>query len=94
VAIKAIDVALEQPLPCVVRPRFRAMRSPKESTPKLLVFKKGSSVFLGSKMVVVLSVVSDSNTRITIIQQSWALFDWGRGKRAGHKMLAGLDAKS
>jgi type IV secretory pathway TrbF-like protein len=67
-----------------------------ESTPKLLVFKKGASAFSwGSKMVVVLSVVSDSETRITITsKQSWALLDWGRGKRAGHKLLVGVDAKS
>jgi hypothetical protein len=66
-----------------------------ESTPKLLVFKKGASGYSwGSKMVVALGAVSPGETRITITsKESWALLDWGRGKRAAHKLLDGVAAK-
>ena len=67
-----------------------------ESTPQMLVFKKGSSAFSwGSRMVVALSVVSPGETRITVTsRQSRALVDWGRSKRAAQRLLDGVGAKS
>jgi hypothetical protein len=67
-----------------------------ESTPKLLVFKKDSSAYSwGSRMVVELSSVTESQTLITITRkESRALLDWGRSKRAAHKLLDGVGAKA
>ena len=46
-------------------------------------------------MVVSLSAVSDSETLIMITpKETRALLDWGRGKRAAHRLLAGIDAKT
>ena len=65
-----------------------------ESAPKLLVFKKGSSAYSwGSRMVVALGAVSESETRITITCKESGLLDLGRGKRTAHKLLDGVGAQ-
>jgi hypothetical protein len=66
-----------------------------ESTPKLLVFKKGASAFSwGSQLSVAFHVVSETETGVTITaDETWAIFDWGRGTRAARKLLGALGAK-
>ena len=66
-----------------------------QSTPKLLVFKKGTSAFSwGSQLSVAFHVVSETETGVTITaDETWAIFDWGRGTRAARKLLGALGAK-
>jgi hypothetical protein len=66
-----------------------------QSTPKLLVFKKGASAFSwGSQLTVAFHVVSETETGMTITaDETWAIFDWGRGTRAARKLLDTLGAK-
>ena len=66
-----------------------------QSTPKLLVFKKGTSAFSwGSQLSVAFHVVSETQTGVTITaDETWAIFDWGRYSRAARKLLAALGAK-
>ena len=66
-----------------------------ESGPSSLVFKKGASALSwGSKLTVSLAAHSPTETRLTVTtHETWALADWGRGKRAAHRLLDALGAK-
>ena len=63
--------------------------------PTRLVFSKGMTlVSWGSKMTVDFQRTSATSTRLTITtSETFALTDWGRGKRAAQKLLDALGAK-
>jgi hypothetical protein len=65
-----------------------------ESSPDTLVFKKGVSLLSwGSKLTVELSVAGPSETRLTVTSdETFALTDWGRGKRSAQRLLEGIGA--
>ncbi len=62
--------------------------------PVLLVFKKGVSAFSwGSELKVNLKSESPSSTALTISTgESFAIYDWGRGARAAHRLLDAVGA--
>ena len=64
------------------------------SGPNQLVFKKGASlVSWGSEFTVRFEAVGSSETRLAIgTDETYAVTDWGRGKRATHQLLDELGA--
>jgi hypothetical protein len=60
----------------------------------VLIFKKGASALSwGSQLTVELESASPSHTRLTVsTAETWAIADWGRGKRAAHRLLDALGA--
>ncbi len=66
-----------------------------QSSTGMLVFKKGISAFSwGSAIWVQLEASSPSQTRLSIsTAERAAITDWGRGKRAAHRLLAVLGAR-
>jgi hypothetical protein len=67
-----------------------------ESTDDTLVLKKGTSAFSwGSKLIVHLAATAPSTTRLTIsTHETFALIDWGRGRRAAQRLLDGIGART
>ena len=65
-----------------------------ESTPHLLEFKKGPSLFSwGSQLHVEVTAGGPAETGITITtSETWGLADWGRGKRSAVNLLEGVGA--
>jgi hypothetical protein len=65
-----------------------------ESTPYLLVFKKGVALFsLGSQLTVRFEVAAPSETRLTIsTSETLPLTDRARGARAARRLLEALGA--
>jgi hypothetical protein len=65
-----------------------------QDEPNVLVFKKGASAFSwGSQLTVELESASPSQTRLTVsTAETWAITDWGRGKRAANRLLDALGA--
>ena len=65
-----------------------------QSGPNTLVFKKGASAWSwGSQLDVELQASSPSATSLTLsTRESWALTDWGKGKRAAQRLLDALGA--
>jgi hypothetical protein len=48
---------------------------------------------VGSQLTVELESASPSQTRLTVsTAETWAITDWGRGKRAAHRLLDALGA--
>ena len=66
-----------------------------ESHDDSLVFKKGVKAFSwGSKITVQLQASSERETRLTLTTgETFALTDWGRGRRAATRLLEGLGAR-
>jgi hypothetical protein len=64
------------------------------SGPGTLVFTRGMSAFSwGSTLTVGIESTSPSATHLTITTgETFALFDWGRGKREAHRLLAAAGA--
>ena len=62
--------------------------------PTRLVFSKGMTlVSWGSKLIVDFQRTSPTSMRLTITtSETFALSDWGRGKRAAQKLLDALGA--
>ena len=60
--------------------------------PSVLVFKKGASLWSwGSQVSFELAPASPSSTRLTVTTgETFAITDWGRGKRAAQKLLGAL----
>jgi hypothetical protein len=63
--------------------------------PNTLVFKKGAKLWSwGSQLTIGFEAVSDSETRLSIkTGETFAVTDWGRGKRASHRLLDALGAR-
>jgi hypothetical protein len=63
-----------------------------DSTPDVLVFKKGVTAFSwGSTLTVRVDASPPSGTKLTVAPREWwALPDWGRGKREAKKLLEGV----
>jgi hypothetical protein len=66
-----------------------------DSGSDLLVFKKGVSAFSwGAQLSVSLDSPAPAETRLTIATgETFAITDWGRGKRAAGRLLDGLGAR-
>jgi hypothetical protein len=66
-----------------------------ECGPQHLVFKKGvTAVSWGSQFTVTFEAVSPTQTVLTVsTHETFAITDWGRGKRASHRLLDALGAK-
>ena len=66
-----------------------------ESNAGQLVFKKGATaVSWGSSITARLESPSDGVTKLTFTtSETWAITDWGRGRRAIEKLLAALGAE-
>jgi hypothetical protein len=66
-----------------------------ESGPSLLVFRKGvTAVSWGSEFHVTFEQVGPSASQITVTtSETFAITDWGRGKRASHRLLDALGAE-
>ena len=62
--------------------------------PATLVLKKGVSAFSwGSQLTVALAPAGPGATDVTVTtKETFALFDWGRGKRAAGRLLDALGA--
>ena len=62
--------------------------------PNVLVFKKGASLWSwGSQLSFELAPASPSSSRLTVTTgETFAITDWGRGKRAAQKLLTALGA--
>ena len=65
-----------------------------ESGPSLLVFTKGvTPVSWGSEFHVTFEDVGPSSTQVTVTtHETFAITDWGRGRRASHRLLDALGA--
>jgi hypothetical protein len=65
-----------------------------ESTPYVLVFKKGVALFSwGSQLTVAFEVCAPSETRLTVsTSERFSPTDWGRGRRAARGLLDALGA--
>ncbi len=63
--------------------------------PNVLVFKQGAKLWSwGSQLTVRFDETSASETRLSIQPgATFAVTDWGRGKRAAHRLLDALGAK-
>ena len=68
--------------------------SPAECGGGWLVFKKGTSAFSwGSQLRVHLQPISATETRLTVSTgETFAITDWGRGKRAAQRLLGAVGA--
>jgi hypothetical protein len=66
-----------------------------ESGPGRLVLKKGvTATSWGSEITAQLEAMSPSETRIAFsTQETWAITDWGRGRRQIGKLLEALGAQ-
>jgi hypothetical protein len=66
-----------------------------ESGPSLLVFTKGvTAVSWGSEFHVTFEQVAPAATQVTVTTgETFAITDWGRGKRASHRLLDALGAE-
>jgi hypothetical protein len=66
----------------------------RQSTPDVLVVKKGMTAFSwGSELRVALEP-TDQGTRVAVhTAESFAVTDWGRGKRAAIRLLVVLGAR-
>ncbi len=66
-----------------------------ECGPQHLVFKKGvTAVSWGSEFTIRFEAVSPTQTALTVsTHETFAITDWGRGKRSSHKLLDALGAK-
>jgi hypothetical protein len=66
-----------------------------QSQPDALIFTKGVSMFSwGSKLNVTFAENSPTQTKVTITtSETFALTDWGRGKRAAAKLLEAIGAR-
>jgi hypothetical protein len=67
---------------------------PAESSPGLLVFTKGWSLFSwGSRLEAALTAEAPDRTGVSLrTSETWGLADWGRGKRDSVKLLEGAGA--
>lgn len=65
-----------------------------ESGPDRLVFKKGAKLYSwGSQLTVGFSEMSPTETKVTIdTHETFAITDWGRGKRAAAAFFQALGA--
>jgi hypothetical protein len=65
------------------------------SPPTVLVFKKGTTaISWGSQITVNLESAADSATKLTFTtKETWAVTDWGRGRRQIAKLLNELGAE-
>jgi hypothetical protein len=63
--------------------------------PNVLVFKKGAKLWSwGSQLTIRFDERSASETQLSIQPgETFAVTDWGRGKRAAHRLLDALGAK-
>jgi hypothetical protein len=63
--------------------------------PNTLVFKQGAKLWSwGSQLTIRFDAVSESETQLTIkTGETFAITDWGRGKRASHRLLDALGAR-
>jgi hypothetical protein len=66
-----------------------------ESGPSWLVFKKGvTATSWGSEFHVSFEETSPAATQVTVTTgETFAITDWGRGKRASHRLLDALGAE-
>jgi hypothetical protein len=66
-----------------------------QGEPNVLVLKKGVSVFSwGSALTARFEAASPTGTEVTVTtSETFALTDWGRGKRAARKLLDALGAE-
>src|SRR4051794_34322338 len=66
-----------------------------ESSDRLLIFKKGVKAFSwGSRLRVELTSSTPSETRVSVsTAETFALTDWGRGRRAANRLLDRLGAR-
>ena len=66
-----------------------------ESGPDVLVFKKRASLFSwGSGLRITFEATGPSATQLSIVtSETFAVTDWGRGKRAVRKLLDALGAE-
>ena len=65
------------------------------SGPGLFVFTKGVTLFSwGSSLSVKVEPADSSGTHLTITtDESFAIWDWGRGRRAARKLLTAIGAQ-
>jgi hypothetical protein len=63
--------------------------------PNVLVFKKGAKLWSwGSQLTIRFDETSPSETQLTIQpSETFAITDWGRGKRSARRLLDGLGAR-
>jgi hypothetical protein len=63
--------------------------------PNVLVFKKGAKLWSwGSQITIQFEEISPSQTQLSIKpDETFAVTDWGRGKRAAHRLLDALGAQ-
>jgi hypothetical protein len=66
-----------------------------QSGPYTLVFKKGGSGFsLGSQATVQLRASSPAETELTLsVEENLPITDWGRSRRAAHRLLDAVGAR-
>lgn len=66
-----------------------------EGGPNRLVFKMGMKIYSwGSKLVIDFAELSPTETQITIdTHETFAVTDWGRGKKAAEEFLQALGAR-
>lgn len=66
-----------------------------QSGPGLFVFTKGVTLFSwGSKLIVKIEPVKKNGTHLTITtDESFAISDWGRGRRAALRLLDPIGAR-
>ena len=72
-----------------------AVAEAESAPPGSLVLKKGvTATSWGSKITVSLEPVAESETRLTFTtKQTWAITDWGRGRRQVGKLLDAVGAE-